>query len=71
MKPWGSTLVAALLSGLVTFGVMYVSVMGRYVTRSDVSTMIKVESPYVKDARWIGASLESIEDKIDMLIEAK
>lgn len=61
--------VAACVGGLITCGVMYVAVVGRYVNRVEVSQMIQVESPYIRDAKWIERELSSLSGKMDSVNE--
>ena len=75
MDSWGQRSLSAALGGLITFGIMYVTVVGRYVDRDEVSQMILTESPYVRDAKWIESELldlsETLEDvntKLDTLL---
>lgn len=67
MNSWVKPVLSACMGGLVTFGIMYVAVVGRYVTRSEVSQMISTESPYVRDAKWIEKEMTSLGDKMDDL----
>jgi hypothetical protein len=48
---------------------MYVAVVGRYVNRVEVSQMIQVESPYIRDAKWIERELSSLSGKMDSVNE--
>jgi hypothetical protein len=48
---------------------MYVAVVGRYVDRTQVSQMIRVESPYVRDAKWIEKELSTLSSKMDSMGE--
>jgi hypothetical protein len=58
-------MLVACVGGLVTFGAMYVAVVGRYVSRTEVSQMILMESPYVRDAKWIERELSDLSSKMD------
>jgi len=69
MGTWGDRLLSAALGGLMTFVAMYITVVGSYITRADVSQMISKESPYVRDQRWIAEKLTSIEKKLDRLLD--
>ncbi len=68
-------LLAACVGGLITFGIMYVAVVGQYVSRTEASQMIAVESPYIRDAKWIEKELSEMSKalhemgrKIDQLL---
>lgn len=60
--------IGALVGAVLTFAVMYLAVVGTYVTRADVSRMIEVESPYVQDAKWIREKLGNMDKKLDTLL---
>lgn len=62
-------LIGAFVATVVTLLVMYVTVVGTYVTRADVSRMIEVESPYVQDAKWIKEKLGAMDKKLDTLLQ--
>ncbi len=66
---WGERMLAACMGGLVTFGAMYAAVVGRYVSRTEVSQMIRVESPYVQDAKWIETVLSDLSNQMDSINE--
>ncbi len=69
-RPDGKT-IGALVGVVATLLVMYVVVVGTYVTRADVSRMIEVESPYVQDAKWIKEKLDTMDKKLDELLNQK
>lgn len=55
--------------GLIgTLIVTYVIAVGTFVSRADVSRMIEVESPYVQDAKWIKDKLDTMDKKLDTLL---
>lgn len=75
MDSWTQRLLSVCLGGLLTFAAMYVTVVSRYVSRAEVSQMIRTESPYVRDERWIGdkftnlvSEMESMNTKLDELL---
>lgn len=67
MQGWSDRIVAAVIGGLVTFAAMYITVVGRYAPRDEISRMIAVESPYVRDAKWIEKELSSLSLKMDSM----
>lgn len=64
---WREQVLPACIGGLLTFGAMYVAVVGRYVSRTEVSQMIQVESPYIRDAKWIGEKLSGLSSQMDSM----
>ncbi len=64
-QEWIAKTLAGSLVGLL---IMYVVVVGTYVTRADVSRMIEVESPYVQDAKWIKEKLAAMDKKLDEIL---
>lgn len=68
MDSWGRQLLTACIGGLITFGIMYVAVVGKYVSRAEVSRMIQTESPYVRDQRWLASQIEDVNKKLDELL---
>jgi len=65
----------AFVGGLLTFVAMYITVVGKYVSRVEVSRMIQTESPYVRDEKWIGdkfsglvSQMEDVNEKLDELL---
>ena len=75
MDSWSQRLLSACLASLVTFAAMYVTVVSKYVSRTEVSQMIRTESPYVRDEKWIGdkfssfvKQMEDVNTKLDELL---
>ncbi len=68
MDSWMRQIVSACLGGFFTFAAMYVTVVGKYVSRAEVSQMIQNESPYVRDEKWIVGKLEDVNTKLDELL---
>lgn len=75
MNPWNDRLLSAVLGALLTTGTMYVTVVSKYVTRTEISRMIQTESPYVQDKRWIenqffslSSQMKDVNKKLDELL---
>ena len=69
MSNWGPRMLSGCIGALGALAIMYVAVMGRFVTREEVSSMIQVESPYIQDAKLIAFQLSAINAKLDELLK--
>ena len=70
MKDWGGKILATLVGGILSLLVLVSTMGATFPTKEDVSDMIAVESPYVKDQSLILYRLGRIETKLDKLLEA-
>lgn len=69
MKDWSGRLLATLVGCLVSLLVLVTTSGAMYPTKSEVSKMISLESPYVKDQSLILYRLEQIEKKQDEILK--
>ena len=70
MKSWGTGLFVTLVGGILSLLILVATLGATFPTKEDVSDMIAVESPYVKDQSLILYRLGRIETKLDKLLEA-
>ena len=59
--------ISALVGCVVTAGFMYVTVLGNYATKTEVRQIVAVESPYVKDQKWLTEKIRSVDDRLGKL----
>lgn len=64
-----AALLGTLAGGILTFGVMWLSMVGTYAPKDEIRRMIERESPYVQDAKWISESIRTFGTKMDRLSE--
>lgn len=69
MKDWSGRLLATLVGGLISLLVLVATSGAMYPTKSEVSKMISLESPYAKDQSLILYRLEQIEKKQDEILK--
>ncbi len=71
MGEWGTrtliALMSALLGGSLASGVMYLAVVGSYVSKDEVRQLIAMESPYLRDQKWLTETVRSFDSRLDRM----
>lgn len=62
--------VAALLGGGVVFATLYATTVGAYVTTGEVRQLILLESPYLRDQKWLTEAIRAFDNRL-LLQDAK
>lgn len=68
MKNYGGRILATLIGVVLSLIVLLATLGATFPTKAEVSRMIQIESPYVKDESLILYRLEQIEEKLDRLL---